>query len=53
MKYKRRQEYEQNKLASAFAKSMSSTVKPQMVKIKENTSAVGKKNWSLDDFFDD
>lgn len=27
--------------------------KPQRVKIKENTSQPMKKNWSLDDFFDD
>lgn len=53
MKYKQRQEYEQNKLASAFAESINSDVKPQLIKIKENTSTVGKKNWSLDDFFDD
>lgn len=53
MKYKRRQEYEQNKLASAFAENINSDIELQKVKVKENTSTVKKNNWSLDDFFDD
>lgn len=53
MKYKKQQEYEQNKIVNAIAMNAYTNIKPQRIHIKENTSTVKKENWNTEEFFND
>lgn len=52
MKYKAYQEYEKNKIISAFVDGLSNKPEPRRVHVRENVSK--KSKWNIDDeFFDD
>ena len=52
MKYKRRKDYEENKIVSAFVAGINNKTQPLRVHIKEKIKE--KPNWDIDDeFFDD